>query len=196
MAGGEEKVLLVDDHEDNLFALESALAPLGQPLERATSGNDALKTVLRGGIALVLLDVVMPQVSGLDVVRYMQRVEQTQNIPVILLTGFGRDSELARVAYRLGVADLVMKPVDPWSLRTKVRYLLAQRRRMQALDIQVRLQDVELRSLRSQLEALRAPHAAGPLPHPDVRVPPQPGPHEPFDEDRKPRSEFAEEGEA
>lgn len=195
MAGGEEKVLLVDDHEDNLFALESALAPLGQPLERATSGNDALKSLLRGGIALVLLDVVMPQVSGLDVVRYMQRVEQTQHIPVILLTGFGRDSELARVAYRLGVADLVMKPVDPWSLRTKVRYLLAQRRRMQALDIQVRLQDVELRSLRSQLEAARSPHAAVPLPHPDVRVPHQQGPHGQPGEDRKQRSQFAEEGE-
>ncbi len=195
MPGGEERVLLVDDHEDNLFALESALAPLGLPLERATSGNDALKAVLRGGIGLVLLDVVMPQVSGLDVVRYMQRVEQTQHIPVILLTGFGRDSELARVAYRLGVADLVMKPVDPWSLRMKVRYLLAQRRRMQALDIQVRLQDVELRSLRAQLEATGSPHGTVPLPHPDVRVPMQPGPADHRCEDHKPESEFAEEGE-
>ncbi len=195
MAGGEERVLLVDDHEDNLFALESALAPLGQPLERATSGNDALKAVLRGGIGLVLLDVVMPQVSGLDVVRYMQRVEQTQHIPVILLTGFGRDSELARVAYRLGVADLVMKPVDPWALRTKVRFLLAQRRRMQALEIQVQLQEVELHALRSRLDLARSPQAGVHLPHPDVRVPQQPGPqgHEP--DDHKPQTQYAEEGE-
>jgi DNA-binding response OmpR family regulator len=65
----------------------------------------------------------MPGVSGLDVVRYMRRLEQTQHIPVILVTGFGPDAELTATAFRLGVADLVMKPIDPWALRTKVRYL-------------------------------------------------------------------------
>ncbi|MDX3645265.1 two-component system response regulator [Streptomyces sp. MB09-02B] len=134
----EAKILIVDDHEDTLYALESALAPLGYLLTRATSGDAALKEVLRGQIGLLLLDVRMPGVSGLDVVRYMRGVEQTQHIPVILLTGFGPDAELTATAYRLGVADLVMKPIDPWALRTKVRYLYDAHERSHALEREVR----------------------------------------------------------
>lgn len=134
----EAKILIVDDHEDTLYALESALAPLGYLLTRATSGDAALKEVLRGQVGLLLLDVRMPGVSGLDVVRYMRGVEQTQHIPVILLTGFGPDAELTATAFRLGVADLVMKPIDPWALRTKVRYLYDAHERSQALEREVR----------------------------------------------------------
>ncbi|WP_320784637.1 response regulator [Streptomyces sp. CRN 30] len=132
------KILIVDDHEDTLYALESALAPLGYRLTRATSGDAALKEVLRGQVGLLLLDVRMPGVSGLDVVRYMRRLEQTQHIPIVLLTGFGMDTELASTAFQLGVADLVMKPTDPWSLRTKVRYLYDAYRRTDALEREVR----------------------------------------------------------
>ncbi|BBC37303.1 Transcriptional regulator [Streptomyces graminofaciens] len=134
----EAKILIVDDHEDTLYALESALAPLGHRLTRATSGDAALKEVLRGRIGLLLLDVRMPGVSGLDVVRHMRRVEQTRHIPVVLLTGFGPDTELTTTAFRLGVADLVMKPVDPWALRTKVRYLYDTHERSHALQREVR----------------------------------------------------------
>ena len=144
----EAKILIVDDHEDTLYALESALAPLGYRLTRATSGDAALKEVLRGQIGLLLLDVRMPGVSGLDVVHYMRGVEQTQHIPVILLTGFGPDAELTSAAFRLGVADLVMKPIDPWALRTKVRYLYDAHQRTHALqhevrDLRARLKDHE-----------------------------------------------------
>jgi FixJ family two-component response regulator len=68
----------------------------------------------------------------------MRRVEQTQHIPVILLTGFGPDAEITSTAFRLGVADLVMKPVDPWTLRTKVRYLYDTHARSHALEREVR----------------------------------------------------------
>ncbi len=131
-------ILIVDDHEDTLYALESALAPLGYRLTRATSGDAALKEVLRGQVGLLLLDVRMPGVSGLDVVRYMRRLEQTQHIPIVLLTGFGMDAELASTAFQLGVADLVAKPTDPWALRTKVRYLYDAYRRTDALEREVR----------------------------------------------------------
>ncbi|MCX4453436.1 response regulator [Streptomyces sp. NBC_01728] len=155
----DAKILIVDDHEDTLYALESALAPLGHPVTRATSGDDALKEVLRGQIGLLLLDVRMPGVSGLDVVRYMRRVEQTQHIPVILLTGFGPDTELSATAFTLGVADLVMKPVDPWTLRTKVRYLYDTHRRHRALE-------AEVRELRAQMKKRAAPPAPS-RPHPE-----------------------------
>jgi CheY-like chemotaxis protein len=139
----DAKILIVDDHKETLYALESALAPLGYQLGRATSGDEALKQVLRGRVGLLLLDVRMPGVGGLEVVRYMRRVEQTQHIPVVLLTGFGPDHELTATAFRLGVADLVLKPVDPWALRTKVRYLYDTHQRNLALEREVR----ELRAL-------------------------------------------------
>ncbi|MFE9018182.1 two-component system response regulator [Streptomyces sp. NPDC007808] len=165
----DAKILIVDDHEDTLYALESALAPLGYRLARATSGDEALKHVLRGQVGLLLLDVRMPGVSGLDVVRYLRRLEQTQHIPVILLTGFGADHELTSAAFRLGVADLVMKPTDPWALRTKVRYLYDSYQRQRALAQEVR----ELRALVKDEPGTGKPGPGPALPHPDVRVPPQ-----------------------
>ncbi|MER5444287.1 response regulator [Streptomyces sp. NPDC002766] len=168
----DAKILIVDDHEDTLYALESALAPLGYQLGRATSGDEALKQVLRGQVGLLVLDVRMPRVSGLEVVRYMRRVEQTQHIPVILVTGFGPDHELTAAAFGLGVADLVMKPVDPWALRTKVRYLYDAHRARLALEQEIR----ELRALVKEYPGTTGtdePEPGAALPHPDARVPPQ-----------------------
>ncbi|MER5211516.1 response regulator [Streptomyces sp. NPDC002838] len=165
----DARILIVDDHKDTLYALESALAPLGYLLGRATSGDEALKQVLRGKVGLLLLDVRMPGVSGLDVVRYMRRLEQTQHIPIILLTGFGPDHELTATAFGLGVADLVMKPIDPWSLRTKVRYLFDAHQRQRALEQEVR----ELRALVKDHTEPAKPAPRPALPHPDARVPPQ-----------------------
>ncbi|MGW1254287.1 response regulator [Streptomyces sp. NPDC002513] len=161
----DARILIVDDHEDTLYALESALAPLGYRLTCATSGDDALKEVLRGQVGLLLLDVRMPRVSGLDVVRYMRRVHQTQHIPVVLLTGFGTDTQLTSAAYGLGVADLLLKPVDPWALRTKVRYLYDAHQRSRALE-------QEVRALRARLKTSGAPPTRV-LPYPEAYVPGQ-----------------------
>ncbi|WP_353940538.1 response regulator [Streptomyces sp. HUAS MG91] len=117
------KVLLVDDRESNLRVLEAALAPLGVPVVCAGNGDDALKIALRGGVGVILLDVRMPGISGLEVADYLLRLDQTRDIPIVLVTGIGT-SALAQTAIELGVADLLVKPVDPWVLRVKVSYLL------------------------------------------------------------------------
>ncbi|WP_425825205.1 response regulator [Streptomyces fractus] len=132
------RILVVDDRDDTLFAMESALAPLGYPVDRAKSGDDALKAVLRGGIGLVLLDVLMPDVGGFEVAHYMSRLEQTQDIPIMLITGAGQDTALASKAFELGVADYVVKPIEPWVMRTKVRYLYETSLRMHALRERLR----------------------------------------------------------
>ncbi|MGD6748205.1 response regulator [Streptomyces sp. BH106] len=132
------RILVVDDRDDTLFAMESALAPLGYPIIRAQTGDDALKAVLRGGIGLVLLDVLMPDVGGFEVAHYMTRLEQTQDIPIMLITGAGQDTKLAARAFELGVADYVVKPIEPWMMRTKVRYLYETSLRMNALRERLR----------------------------------------------------------
>jgi CheY-like chemotaxis protein len=138
-------ILVVDDHKDTLFALESALAPLGYPVVSATNGDDALRVVLRGNVGLVLLDVRMPGVSGLDVVRYVRRLEQTRSIPIVLLTGFDVSREVAAAAFLLGVADVALKPIDPLTLRTKVRYLFEAHSQLKSMQR-------EIDELRSQLK--------------------------------------------
>ncbi|MFI1396126.1 two-component system response regulator [Streptomyces sp. NPDC020681] len=128
----------MDDREDNLFAIESLLRPVGHPVVRARSGDEALKTVLRGGIAVVILDVVMPQMDGLEVLAYLKRLDHTRNLPVVLMTGLGRDDDLAARAYTLGVSDFMVKPVDPWVVRTKVRALAEMYIENQRLRAQLR----------------------------------------------------------
>lgn len=117
------KLLVVDDHGDTLFALRSALGPLGHPIITAANGDAALKAALRGDVAVAVVDVRIPGVSGLGVVRYLSRLPQTRSIPVILITGLAPDPRLVAHALELGVADLISKPVDPWALRIKVQYL-------------------------------------------------------------------------
>lgn len=134
------KILVVDDREDNLFAMESLLRPLGRPVVRAHSGDEALKIVLRGGIAVVILDVVMPHMDGVEALAYIKRLDHTSSLPVVLMTGLGRDDELAARAYDLGVSDFLVKPVDPWGVRMKIRALA---------DLYT-----ENQSLREQLSAL------------------------------------------
>ncbi|MGV9632471.1 response regulator, partial [Streptomyces sp. NPDC003487] len=157
----DAEILIVDDHQGTLYALESALAPLGYRLGRATSGDAALKQLLRGRVGLLLLQVRTPGTGALEVVRYMRRLEQTQHIPVVLLTGFSPDPELASAAFALDVAAVLGTPVDPWTLRTHVRHLYDGHQRRLALE-------AEVRRLRALLDDPgRA--AQAPLPHPDSR---------------------------
>ncbi|PKV83591.1 response regulator receiver domain-containing protein [Streptomyces sp. TLI_146] len=118
-----QALLLVDDHEDNLFALEHALTPLGRPVLRATSGEQALKTVLREPVAAVVMDVVMPHIDGLQTLDYLHRLDQTRDLPVLLVTGTSRDNRLAQLAFKLGAAGILLKPLDPWALCCHVRTL-------------------------------------------------------------------------
>ncbi|MFZ3573010.1 response regulator [Streptomyces sp. BH097] len=126
-------VLLVDNHRETLVALEGALTPLPCRIETAQSGEQALKAVLRGGIDLVVLDVVMPGITGLELARHLQRLDQTRHIPVILMTGMVGHSQLTEEAYEIGVADLLVKPVGPWLLRLKIAGHLRYLRRIHEL---------------------------------------------------------------
>ena len=117
-------ILLVDDMEDNLTALEAVLASLNEPLVRARSGEEAMKAVLRRPIALVLLDVRMPGMDGFETASQIKRLDQTRDVPIIFLTGADDDSCYAIRGYATGAADYVTKPFDPWVLRAKVSVFL------------------------------------------------------------------------
>ncbi|MET9292699.1 response regulator [Streptomyces sp. NPDC003077] len=123
-ADDQAGILLVDDMEDNLAALEAVLGSLGEPLVRARSGEEAMKALLRQEFAVVLLDILMPGMDGFETASNIKRLDQTKDVPIIFLTGTDSDSGFAFRGYSTGAADYLTKPFDPWVLRAKVNVFL------------------------------------------------------------------------
>ncbi|WP_435260542.1 response regulator [Streptomyces sp. 1222.5] len=128
-------ILIVDDMEENLIALEAVLGTLGQVV-RARSGEAALKAMLRQEFAVVLLDVYMPDMDGFETAANIKHLDQTKDVPIILLTGADADHDFAYRGYSVGAADFLTKPVEPWLLRTKVGVFLDLHRKNRQLAAQ------------------------------------------------------------
>ncbi|MEV7089547.1 response regulator [Streptomyces sp. NPDC093085] len=127
-------ILLVDDMEDNLIALEAVLASLDEPLVRARSGEEALAALADRPFALVLLDVRMPGMDGFETAYRIKRIDRAKDIPIIFLNGPGSDSGYAYRGYATGAADFLTKPFDPWMLRAKVSVFLDLHRKNRQLE--------------------------------------------------------------
>jgi CheY-like chemotaxis protein len=120
----KSSILIVDDMEENLVAFEAVLGSLHQRLVCARSGEEALKAMLRQEFAVVLLDVLMPGMDGFETAINIKRLDQTKDVPIILVTGVDADADYAYRGYGVGAADFLSKPIDPWILRTKVNVFL------------------------------------------------------------------------
>ena len=117
---GDIKILLVDDRPENLLALESILGSLGHELVTASSGEQALRAVLREDFAVILLDVRMPGMDGFEVAAHVRLRERSRDTPIIFLTAAGDGPHQTLRGYAAGAADYLTKPFDPWVLRAKV----------------------------------------------------------------------------
>ncbi|MBA2347368.1 MAG: SpoIIE family protein phosphatase [Solirubrobacterales bacterium] len=113
-------VLLVDDHPENLLALEAVLAPLEVRLVRASSGEEALRAVLADEFAAILLDVQMPGMDGFETATLIRGRERSARTPIIFLTALSTDVEHVTRGYEAGAVDYVLKPFDATILRSKV----------------------------------------------------------------------------
>ena len=113
-------ILLVDDNRENLVALEAVLEPLGERLVTAQSGEQALRALLHEEIAVILLDVRMAGLDGLETARIIRSRPATRRIPIIFLTAQASDVEEIAMAYATGAVDYVIKPFEPEILRAKV----------------------------------------------------------------------------
>ncbi|MDI2132398.1 response regulator [Yinghuangia seranimata] len=114
------KILLVDDRQENLLALEAILSALDQTLVRAHSGEEALKALLTDEFAVILLDVQMPGMDGFETAAHIKRREKTRDIPIIFLTALNHGPHHTFRGYAAGAVDYISKPFDPWVLRAKV----------------------------------------------------------------------------
>ena len=144
------KILLVDDREENLIALEAILGSLEQELVRARSGEEALKALLMHEYAVILLDVVMPGMDGFEVARDIKRRKKTRDVPIIFLTAVNSDPDYAFRGYAAGAVDFIAKPFDPWVLRAKVSVFVELHKMNRQLRQQAELLHEQAVLLRSQ----------------------------------------------
>ena len=113
-------ILLVDDHEENLLALESILVDPSYNLVGAQSGRDALREVLRRDFALILLDVAMPDLDGYETARLIRARDRSRDTPIIFLTANYRSDDQVFQGYSAGAVDYLFKPFSPEILQSKV----------------------------------------------------------------------------
>jgi CheY-like chemotaxis protein len=117
------KILLVDDIPANLLSLEAVLDNPGLSLTRANSGQEALNHLTQGDFAVVLMDVRMPVMDGIETAASIRKTDPDGNMPIIFLTAAqNNDIDKAR-AYAVGAIDYLLKPYVPSELRTKVAIL-------------------------------------------------------------------------
>jgi len=114
-------ILMVDDNESNLLALETILQGDDRNLIRAASGDEALQYLLHYDVAVILLDVRMPGISGLETAELIRGSKRTRDVPIIFLTAFdSADNQDLLKGYALGAVDYIIKPLDPDALKSKV----------------------------------------------------------------------------
>ena len=120
-AGDDERprVLVVDDDEHNLLAISTVLEDIGEVVV-ARSGEEALRHLLKGQFAVILLDVYMPGMDGYETAQVIREREQTKRIPIVFLSAVNKENEHLIRGYSMGAVDYVFKPVDPMVLRSKV----------------------------------------------------------------------------
>jgi signal transduction histidine kinase len=134
----EEKcnILVVDDLQDKLLVFQTILEELGQNLVMVRSGSEALREVLAREFAVILLDVNMPDIDGLETARLIRQYKKSAHTPIIFVTAYADEMQTAQ-GYSLGAVDYILSPVIPEVLRSKVRvfvdlYRMQQRTRAMA----------------------------------------------------------------
>lgn len=121
----DAKILIVDDTKANILALKVLLQPIEAEIITADSGKDALLTAeaYEDSIALILLDVQMPQMDGFIVAKLLKEHEKTRSIPIIFFTA-NQDDDYLEKAYNSGAVDYIQKPIQKTALLSKVKVFL------------------------------------------------------------------------
>src|SRR3954447_1821698 len=150
------RVLLVDDDDRNLLAVQSILEDVGEIIP-ARSGEEALRHLLKGEFAVILLDVYMPGMDGYETAQIIRNRDQTKGIPIVFLSAVNKETEHQLRGYSMGAVDYVFKPVDPVILRSKVAVFVELFEKSKEVERKARHEQALLdANLRANAERLRA----------------------------------------
>ncbi len=142
-------VLMVDDHPENLFALEAILERLGQNLVKANSGEEALRYLLHQDFAVILLDVQMPGLDGFEAANLIRARARSRHTPIIFLTAFSQSDYFVYKGYSLGAVDYLVKPLEPEILTSKVSVFVDLFKKTE----EVKRQALQLETMNAELRA-------------------------------------------
>ncbi len=118
------KILVVDDRPENIRSVQRVLAELEAEVFTALSGMEALSLLLRHEFAVILLDVMMPEMNGFETAELIHGSQSNQYTPIIFITAASQDEAFECRGYDAGAVDYLMKPVRPHILLSKVRFFL------------------------------------------------------------------------
>jgi signal transduction histidine kinase len=153
---GPPRVLVVDDDEKNLLAISTVLEDLGE-IVVAKSGEEALRELLRGEFAVILLDVYMPGLDGYETAQIIREREQTKGIPIVFLSAVNKETQHLIRGYSMGAVDYVFKPVEPVVLRSKVAVFVDLFAKTREIERKARQEQALLdENLRANAERLKA----------------------------------------
>lgn len=131
-------ILIVDDTTENLVAMEAVLGDLGVRLVKVTSGQEALRMLLKEEFAVILLDVNMPGMNGFETAALIRQRKHTEHVPIIFVTAISTTDTHMFKGYSLGAVDYIFTPVDAEVLRSKVSVFVELVKKSEALKEQSR----------------------------------------------------------
>jgi len=146
VGSGSGTILVVDDDQRNVRLMESILRGSGYQVVKAYDGEEALRVVENGPPDLLLLDVMMPKMSGFELCQTLKRRYETRLLPIILVTALNALEDKVQ-ALEFGADDFLSKPINKVELLAKVRSVL----RVKGLQDQLELKRVELEAANQEL---------------------------------------------
>lgn len=147
-------VLVVDDHIENLIAIEAILASPRYQISSVTSGAEALKHIMQQDFALILMDVQMPDLDGFETARLIKSRQKSCQIPIIFITAINQAAEHVQRGYAVGAIDYIFKPFNPQTLRWKVEALVEYQAYYYEVEAQNRLLQDKTRELQAAYQQL------------------------------------------
>lgn len=135
----QAKILVVDDNQENLIATSLLLDKLDVEVITVDNGNAALAAALKYDLALIILDVQMPNMDGYEVTRILNGDVKTQHIPIIIVTAVFRDEQHLIEGYKCGAVDYIEKPIHDIIFKSKVKVFVRLWQQQKALEREVSL---------------------------------------------------------
>jgi len=146
----QAKILIVEDEEDVLELIRYNLEKNGYQTETALNGRLALEKVRSKSIDLILLDLMLPEIDGLEVCRMVKKDPKTANIPVVMLTAKGTEADIV-AGLEMGADDYITKPFSPRVLMARVKAVLRRKEMPQEADPVLRIYEIEIDSGRHRV---------------------------------------------
>jgi len=156
-------ILVIDDEPDNFDVIETFLNGQNYVLHYASGGQEALATLDTFNPDLILLDVMMPEIDGIEVCRQIKSSSKRQAVPIIMVTALNAKEDLAR-CLQSGADDFISKPVNAIELRARVQSMLRIKQQYDRIQSLSKLQKTTIGLLKDNLEELRGNLVAS-LPH-------------------------------